>query len=69
MSFFDKIKDGTSKVLNNSSKEEVTKYLVRVSLKSVHSMRMINPKFVNNYFILTRQGWFLLVADSWPDSL
>jgi len=56
MSFFDKIKDGTSKVLNNSSKEEVTKYLVRVSLKSVHSMRMINPKFVNNYFILTRQG-------------
>jgi len=28
-----------------------------------------NPKSVNDYFIPTRQGWFLLTAtDGWPDS-
>jgi len=30
---------------------------------------MTNPKSVNDYFIPTRQGSFLLVAtDGWPDS-
>ena len=32
--------------------------------------QMTNPKSVNDYFILTRQGWFLLMAtDGWPDRL
>ena len=80
----------TSTLLNNSSKEEVTKIfgtsIVKIStpnkdvldsewtltsraLRLVRTWQQIrmcascmtNPKSVNDYFIPTRQGWFLLM--------